>query len=239
MKRRRALERLFFHDVINLAGGLRGMVELMQQIKDPERLHRLTKDVSAISDSLLDEILAQRELSSAEAGDYHARAEDMLVVDLFHEVAHHLRHHDAARSHAIVVEPAGGHVIRADHTLARRVLVNMLKNALEASPRDSEVRMTATADPDGLVRLSVHNQGFMPRAVQLQMFQRSFSTKGADRGLGTYSMKLFTEKYLGGRLAFESSEEAGTTFSVSLPASSYARVIAAAAGAAEPTPEAE
>ena len=239
MKRRRALERLFFHDVINLAGGLRGMVELMQQIKDPERLHRLTKDVSAISDSLLDEILAQRELSAAESGDYQPRPEDMLVTDLFHEVAHHLRHHDAARSHGIVVEPTGAHLIRADHTLARRVLVNMLKNALEASPRDSEVRMTATADPDGLVRLSVHNVGFMPREVQLQMFQRSFSTKGADRGLGTYSMKLFTEKYLEGRLTFTSSEQEGTTFSVALPSSPFAHGLAATSDDVDEMPEAE
>lgn len=237
LKRRRALERLFFHDVINLAGGLRGMVELMQQIQDPDRLHRLTKDVSAISDSLLDEILAQRELSAAEAGDYHARPEDMVVSDLFHEVAHHLRHHEAARSHTILVEPSGSHMIRADHTLARRVLVNMLKNALEASPRGSEVLLSAGDEPDGLVRLSVHNPGFMPREVQLQMFQRSFSTKGADRGLGTYSMKLFTEKYLEGRLTFTSTEAGGTTFSVALPASSLGR--ASTVEAADETPEAE
>ncbi len=227
-KRRRALERLFFHDVINLAGGLRGMVELMQQIKDPDRLHRLTKDLSAISDSLLDEIMAQRELSAVESGEYHPRPDDMLVGDLFHEVAHHLRHHEAARSHSIVVEPvAGDLLLRADHTLARRVLVNMLKNALEASPRGSDVRLTAEVGAPGFVRLSVHNAGHMPREVQLQMFQRSFSTKGADRGLGTYSMKLFTEQYLGGRLRFESTEDAGTVFTTELPASPFGRSAAA------------
>ena len=239
LKRRRALERLFFHDVINLAGGLRGMVELMQQIKDPERLHRLTKDVSAISDSLLDEIMAQRELSAAESGEYKPRATDMLVSDLFQEVAHHLRHHDAARTHAIVVEPTGGLMIRADHTLARRVLVNMLKNALEASPRGSDVRLSAAAGEPDVVRLSVHNAGYMPREVQLQMFQRSFSTKGADRGLGTYSMKLFSEQLLGGRLSFESDEETGTRFTVELPASAFGRSLAPAPDAPDPPPEAE
>jgi hypothetical protein len=224
MKRRRALERLFFHDVINLAGGLRGMVELMQQIKDPDRIQRLTKDLSSISDSLLDEILAQRELSAAESGEYHPRAEDMLVSDVFAEVAHHLRHHEAARSHAIVVDAVPGDVmVRADHTLTRRVLVNMVKNALEASPRGSDVRLGAELVEGGFVRLTVHNAGFMPREVQLQMFQRSFSTKGSDRGLGTYSMKLFTEHHLGGRLTFTSTEEGGTTFSADLPASPFTR----------------
>jgi signal transduction histidine kinase len=223
MKRRRALERLFFHDIINLAGGLRGMLELMQQIGDADRLHRFTKDLSAISDSLVDEIVAQRELLAAESGDYRPRPDDLAVADLFGEVVHHMRHHDAARTHQILMDPpAGDLVVRADHNLARRVLVNMLKNALEASPRGSDVRIFAQAgdETDGakLVRLSVHNVGFMPREVQLQMFQRSFSTKGADRGLGTYSMKLFTERYLGGRLSFESSHETGTTFTAELPA---------------------
>jgi sensor histidine kinase regulating citrate/malate metabolism len=56
----------------------------------------------------------------------------------------------------------------------------------------------------------------MKREVQLQLFQRSFSTKGNNRGLGTYSMKLLGEQYLNGRVDFESSTQTGTTFSVEL-----------------------
>jgi sensor histidine kinase regulating citrate/malate metabolism len=52
----------------------------------------------------------------------------------------------------------------------------------------------------------------MPDDVQLQVFKRSFSTKGAGRGLGTYSMKLLSEQYLNGRIALISSPQAGTTF---------------------------
>ena len=53
----------------------------------------------------------------------------------------------------------------------------------------------------------------------MQIFQRSFSTKGQPgRGIGTYSIKLFGETYLGGR-GFVSPAEApeGTTFSIVLP----------------------
>ena len=42
----------------------------------------------------------------------------------------------------------------------------------------------------------------MPRQVQLQIFKRSFSTKGAARGLGTYSMRLLSERYLKGVVSF-------------------------------------
>jgi sensor histidine kinase regulating citrate/malate metabolism len=57
----------------------------------------------------------------------------------------------------------------------------------------------------------------MPRNVQLQVFQRSFSTKGADRGLGTYSIKLLTERYLNGKVWFTTSPEGGTTFTCQYP----------------------
>lgn len=63
----------------------------------------------------------------------------------------------------------------------------------------------------------VHNPSVIPLEVQLQLFQRSFSTKGLGRGIGTYSVKLLTEKYLGGKVYFKSNEDEGTTFYVELP----------------------
>jgi len=53
--------------------------------------------------------------------------------------------------------------------------------------------------------------------VQLQVFNRSFSTKGTGRGLGTYSVKLLTERCLKGRVGFTSALGEGTVFQVTLP----------------------
>ncbi len=58
----------------------------------------------------------------------------------------------------------------------------------------------------------------MPEAVRQQVFQRSFSTKGGKgRGIGTYSARLLAERYLGGRLTFSSTADAGTSFVLELP----------------------
>jgi signal transduction histidine kinase len=57
----------------------------------------------------------------------------------------------------------------------------------------------------------------MTREVQLGVFQRSFSTEGSGRGLGTCSMKLIGERYLDGNVWFESSEEKGTVFYAEFP----------------------
>ncbi len=71
---------------------------------------------------------------------------------------------------------------------------------------------------DGRAVVEVHNPGEMAEEVKLQLFKRSFSTKSsAGRGIGTYSMKLFGERYLGGKVTFRSSAEGGTAFSFSLP----------------------
>jgi signal transduction histidine kinase len=67
------------------------------------------------------------------------------------------------------------------------------------------------------VLFSVHNPGLIPRDAQRQVFRRYFSTKGADRGLGTYGMKLLGEEYLGGSVRFVSTEPEGTVFSLRLP----------------------
>lgn len=73
---------------------------------------------------------------------------------------------------------------------------------------------------DGATVFRVHNEGEIPAEVATQIFQRSFSTKAqAGRGIGTYSMKLFGERYLGGQVDFRSSAEDGTVFYIRLPAS--------------------
>ena len=63
----------------------------------------------------------------------------------------------------------------------------------------------------------VHNDNYMDERVKTLVFHRSFSTKGEGRGIGTYSMKLFGEKFLKGQVNFISKQEEGTTFYIKIP----------------------
>jgi hypothetical protein len=93
----------------------------------------------------------------------------------------------------------------------------MVKNSLEAIPRGETVRVWAEGNADTLT-FHVFNPGVVPAEVARQIFKRSFSTKSSQgRGLGTYSMKLFGETYLGGRVSFTSDD--GIVFTISLPRS--------------------
>jgi signal transduction histidine kinase len=107
-------------------------------------------------------------------------------------------------------------MLNTDRGLLHRVLGNMILNAIEASSPE-EVVSVSCGVTDGYAEFRVHNEGHIPKEIQLRLFQRSFSTKGAGHGLGTYSMKLLSERYLNGRIGLSSSPQLGTTFVARYP----------------------
>jgi signal transduction histidine kinase len=215
-KRRRVLERIFFHDILNTAGGMMGLAELLRD-GTPEDFEEYKDTVYMLSHSLVDEIKAQQILAAAEAGELSLDLTRFNALHMVYELLGTYTKHEVAQGRTLAIA-AGVEAVSfvSDKTLVRRVVGNMVKNALEASHAGQTVTIGCRNLVDA-VEFSVHNPNVMPRSVQLQIFQRSFSTKGAGRGLGTYSMKLLSEQYLHGQVAFTSSAEEGTTFYARYP----------------------
>ena len=215
-KRRKALERTFFHDVLNTAGGLRGFAELLLE-SDPEEVPEVADRVSRISRQLIEEIETQRSLLAAEANELSVNLVELKTREVLEELAVVYRRHEVAKGKNVAIADDCEKVtFRSDHALLLRVLGNMLKNALEATAVQGNVSLGARLDADQ-VEFWVANPTYMPRDVQLQVFKRSFSTKGPGRGIGTYSIRLLVSKYLSGTVDFTSSVEQGTTFRSRLP----------------------
>ena len=216
--RRRALERIFFHDVLNTMGGLYGYADLLnEQIPENSELRVFSDRIFQISSEVIDEIKTQKDLSAAENLELKPTYESADAVALSEEVARTYRAHQVAEGRQLRVASQSTSIpFVTDKTLVRRVVGNLVKNALEASTPGQTVTIRC-ADAGEQVLFTVHNPGAMSRAAQLQVFNRSFSTKGRGRGLGSYSVKLLTEKYLGGQAFFTSNSEQGTTFSVRIP----------------------
>jgi signal transduction histidine kinase len=136
---------------------------------------------------------------------------------LLEDVAAAYRGRDVAQGKHVTVAAPLALSLESDVRLLRRILGNLVKNALEAVAPGGAVDLSATGDESG-VHVTVWNTGCIPSAVQAQIFQRSFTTKrGLGRGIGTYSVQLFTEQVLGGTVDFTSSAEAGTSFRIHLP----------------------
>jgi len=217
-ERRRVLERMFFHDVLNAAGGLRNLLRLWPNMTHDEA-EALRPRLADLAGRVVEEILAQRDLAAAERGELEPSPEQVDVEPMLQELATLYGHEVVGIGKSLEVSIGEGPaVVRADPVLLRRVLANLVKNALEASG-DGQLVTLGFSDVD-VPAFTVHNETVMPEAVRLQVFQRSFSTKvRSGRGIGTYSARLLTERYLGGTLTFTSEEGKGTTFVVSLPPS--------------------
>ncbi len=215
-KRRRVLERLFFHDLLNTAGVVMGLAEVLQDAS-PDEIELVRSRVFTLSLRLIDEINAYRELTEAENDELRVRPDLVDSRSLLRELRDQYAAHELAHERGLVIAPDSQPVeLYTDPTLLRRVIGNMIKNALEACKPGQTVTLRC-ALVEMAVEFSVHNPTYMPRTVQLQVFQRSFSTKGAGRGLGTYSMKLLSERYLAGSVSFVSTPEDGTTFFARYP----------------------
>jgi len=217
-KRRKAFERIFFHDILNLAGGIKGLSQLLSLGREDKR-KEYEEHLVRNSDLLINEINAHKLLTQAENRELEVQK---VLVDsrkLIEEVAEIYKYHNAAHKKHIQIDKNILQVdFYSDQTLLQRVLGNMTKNALEASKSGETITLGCELNNEN-IQFWVHNPGKMTEEVQLQIFQRSFSTKGKDRGLGTYSMMLLTEWYLKGHLSFISSAENGTFFRACYPLS--------------------
>ncbi|PIQ10818.1 MAG: histidine kinase [Ignavibacteriales bacterium CG18_big_fil_WC_8_21_14_2_50_31_20] len=215
-KRRKVLERIFFHDVLNTAGSLSGFLEIIQDCK-PEEKDEFLKIAEDISEKLIDEIKSQRNLTLAEDGELQLIITAFSTKEVLEELVLLYKNHKVAEGKKIQIEQnCADEIITSDKTVLRRVLSNLTKNALEASKENSTVLLNCKYINNKVI-FYVKNEDFIPIQVQHQLFQRSFSTKGFGRGIGTYSVKLLTENYLKGIVSFESSETTGTVFMATYP----------------------
>jgi signal transduction histidine kinase len=171
--------------------------------------------MAAASRSIATLMREHAELAAAESGGQLVRKRIASALEILRDTAHDLEFHPAADGRRIRIEAQDAR-LETDPVLARRVIEKLLLNALEATPAGGTVTAGCRAAAER-VEFRIHNEGEMTREVQLQVFRRSFSTKGRGRGFGTYYAKLVAGRYLKGTVSFQSSAAEGTVFSVSLP----------------------
>ena len=219
-KRCDALERVFFHDLRNVIHGLMGYSELAT-MGDTEVAAKM---ILALSNQLVEEIDGYIYLHQGEQRDLTLNRSLVDISKTLDKVRAVFQHHVASRGKSLETPslPTDA-IVETDERLLRRVLVNMVKNAFEAVSPGGVVELYFELR-DGAPTFAVRNPGTIDDDIALQIFRRSFTTKGeSGRGLGTYSMKLLGEQYLKGKVAFSSSELHGTEFSIRLPENSLVR----------------
>ncbi|MBI5499382.1 MAG: HAMP domain-containing histidine kinase [Deltaproteobacteria bacterium] len=218
-RRRSALERVFLHDISNTIGALVNLSRVIAAVAPPD-LGDASRRLEVLTHRLQREISDHRVLNQAENGTLEVACAPVEPAAVLETAAELLADHPVARNRRLEVLPRDGLPrVVSDESLLVRILVNMMKNALEATPEGGTVRAWAEpASPGPGCVWSVWSERPIEPRVALQIFKRSFSTKpGRGRGLGTFSMKLIGERYLGGAVGFTSDTDTGTTFTIRLP----------------------
>jgi signal transduction histidine kinase len=112
--------------------------------------------------------------------------------------------------------------VLADSEQLRQVLLNLLKNAVEATSPGGRIRVSTSAEVDAegrtmvVVRVSDTGPG-MTEETRQRIFEPFFSTKDEGTGLGLCIAARIMVRHQG-RLVLESSSHQGTTFAIHIPA---------------------
>ncbi len=218
-KRKLVLNHLFLHDVSNTVTILQTFIDLLNLSDNYHEIKRLTEMLPGLSKQLIEEIQMHKQLLLAENGDLklkitHIPSTRNFLIDL---VANYSEFSFAKGKTIQIDIKSTFYELETDFIVLKRVLGNMLKNALEASTDEDKITVGCYLTSLAKMVFYVHNPQILTNDVKHQIFQRSFSTKGEHRGLGTYSIKLLGEKYLKGKVTFTTDEKSGTTFFLEVP----------------------
>ena len=212
------LERFFFHDILNTAGILRSYIELLNdETFDGEEKEESTKQIQAISDQLIKEIMSHRSILTSDKTKMKLNIELINSLDFLKIISNNFQKVTYAQNINIIINKEAENVeVKTDRALLGRTIENLIKNAIEASNAGQTVSLGLKQEENKII-FCVHNNNFIPEDIQRKIFHRSFSTKGGGRGIGTYSIKYLTENYLKGEVYFKSDIKEGTSFYVRIP----------------------
>lgn len=211
-QRRRVMENALGQELAALAQRLKqsaeeALVGLTEQ-NDQWKKARSVADAAIVLSRRLEQ---QAALIAAEKGELGVQLREVDMAGLVRAVARNMESQPVASRRRILVSGEPGMKLTTDPAVLRRALEQLYTNALEATPDGGAVKASVLRNRNG-VRIEIWNEGVMPDPVQRQVFKRSFTTKQNGTGLGSYSAKLYVERYLSGRIGFRSSTGEGTTF---------------------------
>lgn len=216
-KKRLLLERIFYHDILNTAHNISGMLELLTSDEFEDSREEFLGMLLKSSARLIDEINTHRLISYDQFIEHMNPPELINSLKFIEEMFEEFLPYTTGHYDLKLDKRSEDFSFYTQKILLKRVITNMIKNAFEAEANNGPVTIGIIQLQEKGAMLWIHNPTYMDEDIQLQIFNRSFSTKGNDRGLGTYSMKLLTERYLKGKIYFTSKPSSGTTFMVELP----------------------
>src|SRR5262249_24762403 len=115
-----------------------------------------------------------------------------------------------------VARPAGPIAFDADPDQLRRVLLNLVKNGLEATAAGGRVEVSARSDGDSVEIVVADDGPGLSSKQRAHLFEPGFTTKAAGSGLGLTIVERIVSEH-GGTVTVADANPHGTRFALRLP----------------------
>jgi signal transduction histidine kinase len=161
-------------------------------------------------------------LARADAGHVKLQIREFYFNDLVAECCRSLQGLAAAREVALSFRSQGDAAFRGDEELLRRLVINLLDNAIRYTPAGGQVTAALESEDAGVrLRVSDTGIGISPEAAP-HVFERFYrSDKSRSRAGGGFGLGLSIVKWIAeshhGAIELDSQPSAGSTFTVTLP----------------------
>jgi heavy metal sensor kinase len=197
---------------------LEGTLARSRTPADYERVLRgLEQEVEHMA-RMVDQLLM---LARADGGALRPAEANLDVADFLHETAARWRPVADRRRVRLEVDAPESGSVWADPDLLRRVMDNLIDNAIRHTPKETAVKLTG-APTSGGWNIDVHDQGpGVPETVRPVLFERFAGSAARPRdsagaGLGLALSRAIAESH-GGRLELVGQDGPGATFRLFLP----------------------
>jgi two-component system sensor histidine kinase SenX3 len=213
------------HELKTPVGALALLAETVEDAADdPEAVRRfagrMRQEATRLTNLVQDLITLNRIQAAEPIPDARVVKLDAVVADALDRS----RMKASARGIELLAAGARGLSVMGDEDLLVTALRNLLDNAVAYSPDKTRVVVSTRSSRDGVVELSVADQGIgIPQRDLERIFERFYRVDPArsrvtgGTGLGLAIVKHVTVAH-GGRVTVASKEGAGSTFTLHLPA---------------------
>lgn len=181
---------------------------------EAERLTRIVEDLFT--------------LTRADAGQYPLQARDLYLDELIAECVHSARTLAQAKEISLTFDQAPESPIHADESLLRRMLLNLLDNAIKYTPDLGRITVACRRSGQEYAVIITDTGMGIPAELQPRIFERFFradkarsrsESDGGGAGLGLAISRWIAEAHQG-RLELTRSDSTGSTFTAYLPVDS-------------------
>jgi hypothetical protein len=211
--RTQLLERAFLHDLVNAAGSIQMLIDLLTTDSSRQERVEYVKLLQVSINRLLSEIYHEKMMLDSSGLTTSA----VTVHEILTALAEYYKNHNFAGNCRIEIDEGAVKSMKVlgDHALLVRVLDNMLRNAIEATSHGGVVTLGCRRI-DGDLEFWVHNPNKISETVRTEIFRRPFSNQ-RDEEAQSFETELLSE-LCGGAVAVSSDQEFGTRFSIRYPA---------------------